>query len=164
MANLITITRMSGSVLLLFISPLSPAFFVLYGMIGMSDAVDGWVARKTNTVSELGSKLDTIADFILVVVGFIKWIPIIEVAMWIWIWIGLIAAIKIINLLFGIILYKKIVVEHTLMNKVSGFLLFLLPLTFTIIEIKFSAIVVCGVASLEAIQEGHLIRTGRMIE
>lgn len=73
----------------------------------MSDAVDGWVARKTNTVSELGSKLDTIADFILVVVGFIKWIPIIEVAMWIWIWIGLIAAIKIINLLFGIILCKK---------------------------------------------------------
>ena len=164
MANLITITRMIGSVLLLFISPLSPVFFVLYGMIGMSDAVDGWVARKTNTVSELGSKLDTIADFILVVVGFIKWIPIIEVAMWIWIWIGLIAAIKIINLLFGIILYKKIVVEHTLMNKVSGFLLFLLPLTFTIIEIKFSAIVVCGVASLAAIQEGHLIRTGRMIE
>lgn len=122
------------------------------------------MARKTNTVSELGSKLDTIADFILVVVGFIKWIPNIEVAMWIWIWIGLIAAIKIINLLFGIILYKKIVVEHTLMNKVSGFLLFLLPLTFTIIEIQFSAIVVCGVASLAAIQEGHLIRTGRMIE
>lgn len=100
----------------------------------------------------------------MVVVGFIKWIPIIEVVMWIWLWIGLIVAIKIINLLFGIILYKKIVVEHTLLNKVSGFLLFLLPLTFTIIDIKFSAIVVGGVATLAAIQEGHLIRIGRMIE
>lgn len=51
MANLITITRMIGSVLLLFISPLSPAFFVLYGMIGMSDAVDGWQEKPTPLVN-----------------------------------------------------------------------------------------------------------------
>ena len=33
--------------------------------------VDGTVARKTNTVSEFGARLDTIADFIFFAVSFL---------------------------------------------------------------------------------------------
>ena len=47
------------------------------------------------------------------------------------------------------------------MNKVSGALLFALPLTFRIIELRYSAIVVCVVATFAAVQEGRYIRTGR---
>lgn len=54
-------------------------------------------------------------------------------------------------------------VEHTIMNKVTGFMLFILPLTFVFIELKYSAVVVCTIATFAAIQEGHLIRTGREI-
>lgn len=61
MANLITVIRILCSVALLFCAALSPWFYALYIIGGVSDMVDGWVARKTNTVSEFGSKLDTVA-------------------------------------------------------------------------------------------------------
>ena len=47
------------------------------------------------------------------------------------------------------------------MNKATGILLFLLPLTIPAVPLKYSAIVVCAVATFAAIQEGHFIRTGR---
>jgi CDP-diacylglycerol--glycerol-3-phosphate 3-phosphatidyltransferase len=51
---------------------LSPWFCVLYISAGVSDMVDGWVARKTNTVSDFGSKLDTVADIFFVAVCLVK--------------------------------------------------------------------------------------------
>ena len=39
----------------------------------------------------------------------------------------------------------------------SGLLLFLLPLTLSFIELKYSSIVVCSVATCAAIQEGVYI-------
>lgn len=53
--------------------------------------IDGTVARKTNTVSEFGSRLDTVADFIFVVVCLIKLLPILDVPVWLCIWTGVIA-------------------------------------------------------------------------
>lgn len=53
--------------------------------------IDGTVARKTNTVSEFGSRLDTVADFIFMVVCLIKLLPILDVPVWLWIWTGVIA-------------------------------------------------------------------------
>ena len=49
------------------------------------------------------------------------------------------------------------------MNKITGLLLFLLPLTLNIIEIKYSSAIVCAVATFSAVQEGHFIRIGREI-
>ena len=64
MANIITCIRILCSIALLFCPALSVAFYALYITAGVSDMADGWVARKTNTVSEFGAKLDTIADII----------------------------------------------------------------------------------------------------
>ena len=47
------------------------------------------------------------------------------------------------------------------MNKVTGVLLFLLPLTIPAAPLKYAAVIVCTAATFAAIQEGHLIRTGR---
>ena len=76
MANIITIFRIICSIALLFVPVFSPAFNVLYLIAGTSDMIDGTVARKTGTVSEFGSKLDTAADFILAAVCLIKIIPV----------------------------------------------------------------------------------------
>ena len=122
--------------------------------------IDGTVARKKGTVSEFGSKLDTAADFVLVVVCLIKLIPVVHVPAWIIIWIIMIAVVKAINLISGYVMRKRIVVLHTAMNKVTGILLFVLPLTLTVIDLKYSGAVVGTVAAFAAIQEGHLIRTG----
>ena len=159
MANLITIVRIMCSIALLFSPVFSPLFYALYITGGVSDMADGAVARKTGTVSEYGSKLDTAADFILVIVCLIKLIPVIHVPTWLIIWIILIAVIKMINLISGYVIRKKMVVLHTVMNKVTGILLFVLPLTLAAIDLKISGAVVSAVATLTAIQEGHLIRT-----
>ena len=160
MANIITGIRIICSIALVFFPAFSPAFYTLYIVAGISDMIDGVVAREMGTVSEFGTKLDTAADFILVVVCLIKLIPIIHVPKWLIIWIIVIAVIKAINLISGYVTRIEIVVLHTVMNKVTGILLFVLPLTLTFIDLKYSGAVISTLATFSAIQEGHLIRTG----
>ena len=160
MANIITCIRIICSIVLLFCPVFSPAFYALYITAGVSDMADGAVARKTGAVSEFGSKFDTAADFVLVAVCLIRMIPVIHVPAWLIVWIVVIAVIKAINLISGYSLQKKTAVLHTVMNKVTGILLFVLPLTLTAVDLKYSGAIVCAVATFAAIQEGHLIRTG----
>ena len=160
-ANIITGSRIVFSIALLFFPPLSSAFYVLYAAAGLTDMIDGTVARKTNTVSSFGAKLDTIADYIFAVVCLIKLMPVLDIPAWLWIWIGGIALIKIINIISGVVLHKKLTAVHSVMNKVTGALCFLLPLTLSFFELKYSAIVVCSIATFAAIQEGHFIRMER---
>ena len=161
MANVITGIRILCSTALLFCAVFSPVFYSLYLFAGFTDMIDGAVARKTNSVSELGSKLDTIADFVFVVVCLLKIIPALNIPTWLYIWTGIIALIKVINVLCGFVVRKTFVAVHTVMNKVTGGLLFIFTLTLTVIDLKYSAIVVCVVATFAAVQEGHYIRTER---
>ena len=161
MANFLTGFRILCGFALLFCRPFSPSFIVLYLVAGLTDMIDGAVARRTHTASEFGAKLDTAADFMLVAACLIKLLPMLSVPSWLYLWIGGIALIKAVNLLSGYILRKSFVAVHTVMNKVTGVLLFLLPLTLPVAELKYTAPLVCTVATFAAIQEGHYIRTGR---
>ena len=163
MANIITFCRVLCSILLLFFSMTSIPFYVLYLLGGLSDVLDGIVARKTNTVSALGAKLDTFADFIFVAILLIKMGLEMDVPRWLWIWIVAIGGIKIVNVIGGFVLAKRLIVEHTVLNKITGVLLFLLPFTLFWVELKHSAMVVCVVATISAIQEGYYITKGREI-
>ena len=57
---------MIGSVLLVFLPTFSPGFYILYLLCGFTDMIDGTVARKTNSASRFGEKLDTAADIVFV--------------------------------------------------------------------------------------------------
>ena len=159
LANYITFFRILCSVALLFFPAFSTAFYALYITAGVSDMIDGWVARRTLTTSELGAKLDTIADIVFVVVCLAKLLPVLNIPVWLWVWIGVIALIKIINVISGFIVQKRFISVHSTMNKVTGLLLFVFPLTISFIDLKYSAVVVCIFATFAAIQEGHFIRT-----
>ena len=161
MANTITFFRIAASIVLLSCPVFSPAFYVFYIAAGLSDMLDGFVARKTDTVSKLGARLDTIADFVLVVVCLVKLPPVLRIPAWLYIWIGIIALIKVVNIISGFAVQRGFVADHSVMNKATGVLLFLLPLTILVFPLKYSAIVVCAVATFAAIQEGHFIRTER---
>ena len=161
MANTITFFRIAAGIVLLFFSVFSPAFYAFYIAAGLSDMLDGFVARKTDAVSKLGARLDTIADFVLVVVCLIKLCPVLRIPSWLYIWIGIIAFIKVVNIISGFAVQKRFVAVHSVMNKATGALLFLLPLTISAVSLKYSSIVVCAVATFAAIQEGRFIRTGR---
>ena len=90
--------------------------------------IDETIARKMNTVTEFGARFDTAADFVFVVVCLIKLLPVISMPAWLCIWIVIIALIKIINIISGHIVQRKLVAVHSVMNKVTGVLLFILPL------------------------------------
>ena len=160
-ANIITGFRIAFSIALLFFPPFSPVFYVLYAAAGLTDMIDGTIARKTNTVSEFGSKLDTVADLVFVAACLFKLLPVLTIPIWLYIWIAVIALIKVINIISGYVMQKKWVAPHTAMNKIAGALCFLLPFTLSFIELQYSAIIVCAAATFAAIQEGHFIRTGR---
>ena len=162
MANIITIIRILCSIAILFCPVFSVAFYSLYITAGLSDMIDGWIARKTNTVSDFGSKLDTVADVIFVVVCLIKLLPVMEIPVWLYVWIGVIALIKVINIVSGYVVQKQFVAVHSVMNKVTGVLLFVLPLTISFVDLKYSATAVCIVATFAAVQEGHFIRTKKI--
>ena len=158
MASIITGIRIVLSAALLFCPAFSPVFFVLYIAAGISDMIDGAVARRTGTVSEFGSRLDTIADIVFVAVCLIKLLPVLPVPIWLYIWIAIIAFIKVANIAAGYIRQKEFISVHSMINKVTGGLLFILPLTLTFIDLKYSAAVVCTIATAAAIQEGHLVK------
>ena len=160
MANIITGIRVLCSIVLLFCTVLSPAFYTLYIIAGLTDMIDGWVAKRTNTVSEFGAKWDTTADFIFVVVCLIKLIPVIDIPLWLYTWIGIIACIKFFNMGYGYAINKTLVAFHSRMNKATGFLLLLFPLTLNIIDLKYSAAIVCIAATCAAIHESLQITTG----
>lgn len=162
-ANIVTGFRIIFSIAILFIPPLSPIFYVLYSAAGLTDMIDGTVARKTNTVSAFGAKLDTIADVIFVAVCLVKLLPVLLIPVWLWIWIAVIALIKVINIISGAIMVKRMIALHTVMNKITGALCFILPFTLSFIDLTYSAIVVCAAATFAAIQEWHFIRTGKSV-
>ena len=158
-ANILTGCRIFGSILLLFFPALSAGFLITYILCGFSDMIDGTIARKTNSTSKLGSQLDTIADFIFVVVSLFKLLPAIHIPGWLWIWGSVIAVIKISNIIWGYVSKKQFLSLHTIMNKVTGLLLFLLPLTISFAEWEHIAIAACSIATLSAMQEGVSVIT-----
>ena len=159
-ANFITASRILFAFLLLFFSASSPWFLALYLLCGLTDMMDGAVARRTNSVSAFGAGLDTVADFIFLLPAFIKFLPTIEVPTWLWFWIGGIAVIKLGNLIIAF-RRRKLAVPHTVMNKMTGGLLFLLPLTLAYIDLRYSGTMACGFATVAAVQEGYYIRSSR---
>ena len=122
--------------------------------------MDGLVARKLKIVSEFGDKFDTVADLVFVIVCFIKFVHIINIPYYFIIWIIIISLIKFINIILVVIIKNKFLSLHTGLNKMTGLLLFMLPMTLEIVNIKYSGLVVLVVATISAIYECILIKKG----
>lgn len=163
LANILTGCRILCSIFMIFIPLFSAYFYIVYLLCGFSDMIDGTVARKTNSNNEFGARLDTVADCVFLAVSVAKFLPVIEIPGWLWVWIAMIAGIKLRNIVWGWINRKKLISMHTMMNKMTGFLLFLFPLVLHFVELKYSAIVVCAVATYAAIQEWYYIGMGHEI-
>ena len=162
-ANIITSCRILGSIGLLFCPVFSDGFYVLYLFCGLTDMVDGSIARKTGAVSSFGARLDTVADFLFVIASFVKLVPVIRIPVWICGWAAVIAVVKLVNLVWGFTQMKQMPSLHTIANKATGLCLFLLPLTISFVDLRYTAPVVCVLATIAAIQEGYYIATERNV-
>ena len=152
-ANIITGLRIVFGLPLLFI-PLSSAwFYILYLFCGFTDMIDGTVARKLGSATDFGAKLDTVSDFVFMVMALVKFAPHLHIPTWQWIWIGMIAALKLCDVVWGFVRTGKIAFPHTVLNKITGFLLFILPVTIRFIELTYTLPFVCAVATAAAMHE-----------
>ena len=163
LANIITISRILSSIGLLCCPVFSFGFYAMYLFCGFTDTIDGIIARKTKSISEFGARLDTAADIVFVAVCLVKILPLIYPPVWLWIWIAIITTIKIVNVLWGLIRNKRLISIHTVLNKATGFLLFLFPFTLGFIEPMYSSVMVCSLATVSAINEVYYTRMGREI-
>ena len=152
-ANIITGSRIVLSLPLLFIPLTSAWFYALYLLCGLSDMIDGTVARRTSSASEFGARLDTVSDFVFMTVALIKFVPHLHIPVWLLIWIGIVAMIKLGNAAWGFVRTKKLISSHTVMNKIAGLLLFFLPVTISFVDLTYALPIVCTVATVAAIHE-----------
>ena len=135
----------------------SACFYGLYLFCGLTDMVDGTIARKTGAAGTFGARLDTLADVLFAAASFGKLLTVIRIPGWIWVWAAAIGAVKLANLIRGFLRRKQIPALHTVLNKAAGLCLFLLPLTTAFAELRYTAPVVCAVATAAAVQEGYYI-------
>ncbi len=158
--NVISVLRFLGAVCVLFFGVESCVFWVIYFVCGLSDMVDGYLARKLGCESKTGAMLDSLADLVFVVCCCSKLIPALAFPKWLWIWGGVIVVIKIINQISALVMYKRCLFSHTVANKVTGVLLFVGVPLMVFLESFVPMVIVAIVATFAAVQEGHFIRTG----
>lgn len=149
-ANYLTILRICLSITLVFVKPLGIPFFMIYFACGISDVLDGFIARKTNTASKFGARLDSIADFIMVTVLIILLYPIVDLSSDIVFWIVVIAVIRIVSICIAYIKHKTLAMLHTYANKLTGLLLFTFPF---FINSQILLYIICIVATVSASEE-----------
>ena len=150
--NIITLLRIAGSLGLLLSDVTNVLFWLVYALCGISDIADGWLARKLKCATKTGALLDSLADICFVACCVWKLLPTLELPQWLWLWAGVIVVIKVVNQLSAIVMYGHCCFPHTLVNKATGFLLFIaVPMTFcTVIPLA----IVTSVATFAAIHEG----------
>lgn len=152
-ANLITISRILFAFLMLLFPIYSTMFWILYSLAGLSDIIDGTIARKLNQKSKLGAILDSLADLILFVILSIIILPTITFPLWLIVSISVIASIRIFSYFLSFIKFHSFVSLHTYLNKLSGLLLFLSPLMLYFFGLEPSGIILVVFTSLSSIEE-----------
>ncbi len=127
--NFITALRIAGTFIMLFMEPFTIGFYALYTFCGFTDILDGYIARKHNLISELGARLDSIADILYYAVMILIILPVLIEVLPVYIWYMFfgVVFVRILSYVIAAIRYKRFASHHTYMNKVSGFSAFLMP-------------------------------------
>ena len=162
-ANSITASRVAFSLPLLFVPLTSVWFYIFYLFCGLTDMIDGTIARKTGAVSKFGARLDTVADFVFMSVCGVKILPLMHIPIWLRGWIIIVALIKILNIALVFIHKKKLISNHSVLNKITGFALFILPLSLTFVETAYSVAIICVLATVAAMQEVYFVLKGQEV-
>lgn len=153
--NILTALRIVGAASLILIEPLSTLFFVIYTFSGFSDALDGWVARRTGTSSEFGAKLDSAADLLFYVVMMLRILPelVRRLPGWIWYWVGLIVVMRAALYLTVALRFHRFSSPHTYLNKLTGLFVFLIPYFTCGAALYGYSIAACVVGTLSSAEE-----------
>ncbi|MCL1999546.1 MAG: CDP-alcohol phosphatidyltransferase family protein [Turicibacter sp.] len=151
--NVLSISRIILCLPLLFLEPFTFTFMVLYVVAGLTDMVDGPIARRTKSTSQLGASLDSAADFLFALVVLFRIIPLLNFLPVFLVWIGVILAIRALALFVGFVRHGQLIMLHTYLNKIAAFALFLFPLLYIGMNINLLLLILCIIVSLAFVEE-----------
>ena len=157
--NILSASRIALCLPLLLVDAMTMPFWVLYAIAGMTDMLDGFLARRLGVESKFGAKLDSLADFVFVLAIGYKLFPWLKLPAALWMMIAFIALMKIVNAISMYVVKHRIAFPHTKANKITGFLLFIGMMAIGQSFFVPVAWVVACIALFSAIQEGHYIRS-----
>lgn len=150
--NIISSSRILCAIFLFFLTEISVLFISVYFYCGLSDLVDGKLARKLDAISLLGTKLDTAGDVITyLALAKILYIQSL-IPVWVIVWlvvamVGFIASAVISKIRLG-----KFYFVHSLFGKILGTAAFIIPFVINFVKSNIYLGVVCGIASIAAIE------------
>lgn len=113
----------------MFLEPFTNTFYYVYSYCGISDVLDGVVARSLNIMSSLGSVLDSISDLLFYSVMMIKVLPKLRMILpeYIWLFVYIVLFLRLMCYTFVYFRMNKIASRHTIYNKMTGLLVFFIP-------------------------------------
>ena len=157
--NILSASRIALCLPLLLVDAMTLPFWVLYLIAGLTDILDGFLARRWGVESKFGARLDSLADFVFVLAVGYKLFPWLKLPTTLWMMIAFIALMKIVNAISSYVVRHRIEYLHTKANKLTGFLLFVGVMAMRQSYFVSVAWVVACIALFAAIQEGHFIRS-----
>ena len=157
--DLLSMSRIVLCLPLLMVDAMTVPFWVLYVIAGLTDILDGFLARRWGVESKLGARLDSLADFVFVLTVGYKFFPLLKLPATLWMMIGLIALIKVANAISSYMVKRRIEFLHTRANKLTGFFLFIGMMAIGQSYFVPVAWMIACIALFAAIQEGHIIRS-----
>jgi len=151
--NLLSIIRIPLSLSLFLLVYNELLFVIIYLICGLTDILDGYIARRMYLQSKSGAKLDSLADLFMFgsILGvliiwnssaILKFIPLLII----------ITLVRTVNLFLVYYKFKQLAVIHTLGNKLTGLFAFTIPLFYIYfhnINILWFILVFALLASLE---------------
>ncbi len=152
--NLLSLSRIVLSLALIPLSDEVSLFLLIYLLCGLTDVLDGYLARRWHAESLFGARLDTWADAVMFGVALSVAALHIQADVLILIpGMALVAAVRILNLCLARIKYKTWLSVHTWGNKLTGFLVFALVFPILLWDFLMPIWIVLGVALLSALEE-----------
>ncbi|MGM9662153.1 MAG: CDP-alcohol phosphatidyltransferase family protein [Oscillospiraceae bacterium] len=154
-ANCVTALRIAGALCLLFLQPLSGAFFAVYTLTGLTDALDGWLARRTGTAGAFGARLDSIADLLFYGAMLLRVFPALCRLLPAQLWCAAagVLFLRLSAYLIAAAKYRRFAALHTYLNKLTGAAVFLLPYTLSAPWSAGYGWAVCALAAAAALEE-----------
>jgi len=160
--NLLSALRIALCLPLLLVDAMTVPFWVLYVIAGLTDMLDGFLARRWGVEGKFGARLDSLADFVFVIAVGYQLFPYLKLPTALWMMIALIALVKIVNAISSFVMKNRqgqSLFLHTKANKLTGLLLFIGMMAIGQSYFVPVAWVIACIALFAAIQEGHYIRS-----
>ena len=163
--NILSLSRILLSPVLFMIAGEKIILFLLLSLIGLTDVLDGFVARKIKKETMIGAWLDSIADFVFFIsfIIYSVWFEL-EYMIKLQYFIIVIITIKLLSVVTGFIKYRQPGLLHTIANKITHIIVFAGLCVFVLFRSTIIVEIGLTISILSALEELVILLIGNKYE